>query len=128
MIRYLAGLDRGKIILWCYLAWYLAIVVRYFEPSPALWTSSLGISALIGFALNLAARSKGAAPDRWVVFRLYLFPFCVSSYSALIKGKSFFLLFPPEPTSLVWGVAACLIVVLVAFFARILVRRRPAAV
>lgn len=108
MMKYFADLPLTKLVLWCYLVWYLAIVVQYFDPTIDLWLSSVGIAILIGFALNLAAAQKGQMPDRWVIFRLYLFPFCVSSYSALIKGKGFFLLFPTELRALAIAAAACL--------------------
>jgi len=108
MLRYFGELEVTKKVLWCYLAWYLAIVACHFDPDPGLWMSSLGIAVLIGFALNLATRQRGVATDRWVVFRLYLFPFCVSSYSALIKGKGFILLFPRDLSDLMGGAAACL--------------------
>ncbi len=109
MTRYITELQPAMLVLWCYLVWYVAIVIQYFDRSINLWLSSMGISALIGFALNLAASQKGRVPDRWVIFRLYLFPFCVSSYSALIKGKGFFLLFPTEPKPLLAGVASCFV-------------------
>jgi hypothetical protein len=114
----LAELENTKLVLWCYLIWYLSIVTRYFDPSPTLWLSSIGIAAFIGFALNLAARQGYTSPDRWVVFRLYLFPFCVSSYSALIKGKGFFLLFPRDLPSLLTGACACATFVLIAKWLR----------
>ena len=119
MIDYFSRLTPSKLILWCYLAWYVAIVSRYFDPSPILWFSSLGMSLLIGFALNLATRQPGQRTDRWVVFRLFLIPFCVSSYSALIKGKGFILLFPPDATSLITGAIACLGVIALHFISRI---------
>lgn len=107
MIRYLAQLDATTLTLWCYLCWYISIAIQYFDPTPGLWLSSVGIAFLIGFALNLAARQKGQKPDRRVVFRLYLFPFCVSSYSALIKGKGFILLFPTEAKPLLAAIGSC---------------------
>jgi len=82
MISYFARLNLSRLILWCYLAWYVAIVGWYFDPSPMLWISSLGISVVIGIALNLATHQPEQSRDRWVVFRLFLIPFCVSSYSA----------------------------------------------
>ncbi len=111
MIRYFAQLGPAKLILWCYLAWYVAIVPQYFDSSRILWISSVGIAFMIGLALNLATRQANHRPDRWVVFRLFLIPFCVSSYSALIKGKGFILLFPPEPRAFLLGLGACLAVV-----------------
>lgn len=118
MISYFARLGKSKLILWCYLAWYAAIVVLYFDPSPMLWVSSLGISAFIGVALNLAAYQSNQRRDGWVTFRLFLIPFCVSSYSALIKGKGFVLLFPPNWQHLLAGFCACLGVIAFHFICR----------
>ena len=126
LFRYFADLEGTKCILWCYLCWYLAIIFQYFDPAPDLWLSSMGIAGLIGFALNLAAGQKGRKSDRWVVFRLYLFPFCVSSYSALIKGKGFFLLFPPDRKPLLITSAACLGFVALAAGCRQLSRKPQA--
>jgi hypothetical protein len=120
MIAYIASLKLPKLILWCYLAWYVAIVVRYFDPMPSLWISSLGIAVIIGFALTLATQQKDHKADRWVLFRLYVFPFCVSSYSALIKGEGLFLLFPTEIKGLLSGVIACSVVVFVHWFCKFL--------
>ncbi len=71
------------------------MVFLYFDSSLVLWISSLGMSGIIGMALLLSTSAKGARPDGWTTFRLFLMPFCVSSYSALIKGKGFILVFPP---------------------------------
>lgn len=118
MFVYFAQLKTPKLILWCYLAWYLAIVSQYFDAAASLWISSLGIAAIIGFALTLATQQQGTPSNRWIIFRLYLFPFCVSSYSALIKGKGFILLFPRELDPLLWGIAACCVVVAMHLFCR----------
>jgi hypothetical protein len=98
VIRYLRELNPPRIILWCYLIWYLVVLVLHFEPSPVLWLNSLGISAIIGTGLVLSTAYAGrsrTALDRWQTFRLYLMPFCVSSFAALIKGRGFVLVFHP---------------------------------
>ena len=128
MVAYFASLKAPKLILWCYLAWYVAIVARYFDPMPTLWMSSIGIAAIIGFALTLATQQQGQRADRWVRFRLYLFPFCVSSYSALIKGKGFILLFPCEMRGLVGGIMACGLVVTVHLLCKFLRRSASAPI
>lgn len=120
---YLANLETPKIILWCYLCWYVAITAQYFDLSMDLWLSSIGIAVLIGFALNIAAAQKGQARDRWVIVRLYIFPFCVSSYSALIKGQGFFLLFPTQPKPLLIGSGACIGFLLLVMLAKLTVNR-----
>ena len=126
MIRYFARLTPSKLILWCYLAWYVAIVSQYFEASRILWISSVGISFMIGLALNLATRQANHRPDRWVIFRLFLIPFCVSSYSALIKGQGFILLFPPDAHTFLIGLGACTGVVAFHRLCRLVWRRKTA--
>jgi len=107
-LRYFASLSAGKIVLWCFLLWYLATVIHHFDATPAIWLNALGISALIGVALYLSVREPGKPPpDRWTTFRLFLMPFCVSSFSQLIKGKGFVLVFPPDPHELAVTLAAC---------------------
>ncbi|MEO5915123.1 MAG: hypothetical protein ABIS50_12885 [Luteolibacter sp.] len=95
MLRYFAAISTGRLVLWCYLIWYVCMVSLYFDASPVLWLSSVGMSGIIGLALLLSTSGNGSRPDGWTIFRLFLMPFCVSSYSALIKGKGFLLIFPP---------------------------------
>jgi len=122
--KYILELRRPKLILWCYLIWYFAIVCQYFDPSPGLWLTSVGISAVIGFALNLAAAQNNQRLERWVVFRLYVFPFCVSSYSALIKGQGFFLLFPTDWKPLLVAILSCALFLGVIYLIQISLRKK----
>jgi hypothetical protein len=119
VIRYLAGLSTGRTILWCFLIWYLATVIHHFDATPAIWLNALGISAIIGVALYLSVREPGKpAPDRWTVFRLFLMPFCVSSFSQLIKGRGFVLVFPPDLHEILVSLAGCAAFVLGAWILR----------
>ena len=112
MLRYLSNLTTGRIVLWCFLIWYLATVIHHFDGTPAIWLNALGISGIIGVALYLSVREPGKPPpDRWTVMRLFLMPFCVSSFSQLIKGKGFVLVFPPELHENAVALAACAIFV-----------------
>jgi hypothetical protein len=111
MLSYLGSLRWARIVLWCYLCWYLTIVALYFDHSLGLWLSSLGISAIIGAALILSTLSPGNRLDRWTIFRLFLMPFCVSSYAALIKGRGFILIFPPELKPNVLALTVCAVFV-----------------
>lgn len=106
MIRYLVNLPKGKMVLWCYLIWYGVTVAFHFDPSPQIWLNSVGISAVIGIALMLSV-ARGPAPDRWQTFRLFAMPFCVSSFSSLIKGQGFVLILPPRAVELVAALLAC---------------------
>jgi len=96
-VRYFARLTAGRIILWCYLLWYLFFALRYFDSSRALWLTSLGVSAIVGAALLISTRAGGAARlGFWPTARLFIMPFCVSSFSALVKGRGFLLIFSPR--------------------------------
>lgn len=95
-MQYFAKLSTGRLVLWCYLIWYLFFAGRYFDPTPALWLTSFGISAIVGIALVISTRSGGGKLGFWPTFRLFLMPFCVSSFSALVKGRGFILVFSPR--------------------------------
>lgn len=110
LVRYLAELTPPRQVLWCYLIWWGFVFVRYFDPSPALWLSSLGISAIIGTGLYLSTAYGGrtrTALEPWQIARLYMMPFCVSSFAALIKGRGFFLVFDPALGANVAALSGC---------------------
>ena len=110
VIRYLAKLNNGRLILWCYFIWYAVVLVRYFDPNPRLWLTSLGLALIIGFALYISTASAGSARlqlEPWQTFRLFLMPFCVSSFAALVKGRGFFLIFSPKPGEILLAVGLC---------------------
>jgi len=107
---YLGGLNNGRLILWCYLIWYCVVLVRYFDPSPRLWLTSLGLSGIIGFALYISTTAAGGEKVKlgfWQTFRLFLMPFCVSSFSALVKGRGFVLIFSPQPGEIILALGLC---------------------
>ena len=55
-------------------------------------------SGIIGIALCISTRSSSNGITRlegWQVFRLFLMPFCVSSFAALVKDAGYLLIFPP---------------------------------
>jgi hypothetical protein len=109
-LRYYAGLGTAQRVLWCYLIWYLVTLVRYFDASPTLWLSSLGISAIVGTALYLSTTRTGQRQvrlERWQVARLYIMPFAVSSFAALIKGRGFVLVFHPSLRDNALAASAC---------------------
>jgi hypothetical protein len=110
LLRYLRNLKTGQLILWCYLVWYLVVLVRYFDPNPRLWLTSCGLSLIIGLALYISTTSAGGNKVTlagWQTFRLFLMPFCVSSFAALVKGHGFFLIFSPNPYEIMAAVALC---------------------
>ena len=116
-MKYLANLTAGRIILWCYFIWYANVLARYFDPSPWLWLTSVGLSVIIGTALVISATSGSRGTTKlegWQTFRLFLMPFCVSSFAALVKGRGFILVFPPMlRENLITG-GMCAVFVLIA--------------
>ncbi len=99
LFRYLQHLPPSRTILWCYFIWWAVSIIGHFDPRPRIWLTSLGLSGIIGAALILSTRpSSGtiAKTDPWVLFRLFLMPFCVSSFAALVKDAGYLLIFPPS--------------------------------
>ena len=126
VLSYLRGLSAGRLALWCYFIWYVVVLVRYFDPSPLLWLTSLGLSFIIGVALYISttAGTNNVRLDRWQTFRLFLMPFCVSSFAALVKGHGFILIFSPKWEEIAVAVGLC-----AALCATVLLlkrRKRPA--
>lgn len=124
---YFARLSTGRIVLWCYALWYLTNVFNHFDPRPRLWLTSAGLSAIIGIALVLSTRSSGSGTtqlDRWQIFRLFLMPFCVSSFASLVKDAGYVLVFPPTLRENVVGLGV--IAVFVACVAALKKGRRTA--
>jgi len=121
LLRYLRNLSNGRLILWCYFIWYCLVLVRYFDSSLHLWLTSLGLSLIIGFALYLstsAGTNGGAALGFWPIFRLFLMPFCVSSFAALVKDKHFILIFSPRPEETFLAMILCAVLALIVVVLR----------
>jgi hypothetical protein len=111
----------GRLILWCYFIWYLVVLVRYFDPSPRIWGTSFGLCLIIGVALYINTAYAGARRidlGLWQVVRLFMMPLCVSSFSALVKGRGFELVFSPNPWEVGVAVGICLGLCAVTIVAR----------
>ena len=106
-MKYFANLSAGRAVLWCYLIWYLFFATRYFDRSIHLWLTSLGISGIIGIALIISTWDAKVPMRGWALFRLFLMPFCVSSFSALVKGRGFILIFSPRMQENAIALAMC---------------------
>ena len=122
LLRYFAQLTPGRIVLWCYAVWYVVMVSRHFDPRPHLWLTSLGLSIIIGIALILSTRPTAVEPSGkpggWQTFRLFLMPFCVSSFAALVKDEGFILIFPPSMRDNLIGAAGIVGFLLLLFLLR----------
>lgn len=122
-LRYFATISTARRVLWCYLIWYGITVFDYFDPTPAIWLNALGISAVVGIALVLSVSGQRAGKiDAWQTFRLFLMPFCVSSFSSLIKGHGFILILPPRLSQQITSIGLCAAFVL---FVTLLKRLQP---
>jgi hypothetical protein len=118
-VEYLRTLTGGRLVLWCYLLWYLSMAWMHFDPSLRLWLTSLGLGVLIGAGLVLSV-TRGAVhlPDFWTLARLFLMPFCVSSFAALIKDRGFVLIFSPTLKENGVAFSVCALFLLISFGAR----------
>ena len=121
ILRYLRNLNTGRLILWCYFTWYLVVLVRYFDPDRRIWATSFGLCAIIGFALYVNATRSG--PQRvhvgfWPTVRMFMMPLCVSSFSALVKGHNFFLIFSPNPLEIGVAVGICALLCVASYAAK----------
>ena len=119
LIQYLYQIKLDKAILWCYLIWYVTVVCFHFDPSVKIWINSIGISAVIGTGLMLSVSSSKGERDRWQAFRLYLMPFCVSSFSALIKEEGFIVFISPNIKETIVSVSCCVLFILVILAVKI---------
>ena len=125
-MRYFASLTPGRIALWCYLIWYLVTVVTHFDPAPAIWLNSLGISAVVGVALMLSVTHEPKKTTaHWQTFRLFLMPFCVSSFAALIKGQGYVLIWPARAAERYWSAGLCAFFVAIVLLLRAWRRNAP---
>lgn len=114
MVGYLKQMSNQSLILWVYFIWYLSMAGLYFDASPTLWGNSFGLSLIVGTALMLATGlpTKLRVKNHfWQVFRLYLCPFCVSSFSSLTKGHGFYLIISPVLNSNLLALSCCLVFV-----------------
>src|SRR6266851_3761275 len=123
LLRYFGSLPPRKVALWCYLIWYLTTLAYLFDASPWLWLNSVGISLVIGIALQLSVSVASPKDRPWQTLRLFLMPFCVSSFAALIKGNGYILIFPTNPTILLTSIAACLVFIALTFSLRTFANR-----
>ena len=119
LIQYLYEIKLDKAILWCYLIWYVTVVCFHFDPSLKIWINSIGISAVIGTGLMLSVSSSKGERDHWQAFRLYLMPFCVSSFSALIKEEGFIVFISPNIKETMVSVSCCVLFLLVILVVKV---------
>ena len=119
VIRYFKNISNGKLVLWCYLIWYGVTLYYYFDSSLGIWLNSIGISIVIGIALMLSVtNSNSQQKDHWQTFRLFMMPFCVSSFSSLIKGQGFILIVPPKSIDQITSVGSCIIFLILVFWVK----------
>ncbi len=126
LFHYFGNLRTGKIVLWCYLIWYGVMTGFYFDPRLSLWINSLGISIVIGTGLILSVLPAGGirAMEKWALARLFMMPFCVSSFAALIKDQGFVVVFSPQLAENLIAATAC--TVFIVFVAALKSTRKTA--
>ncbi len=99
LLRYIASLPTSRLVLWSYVIWWVVMVSYYFALNPLIWATSLGIGIIVGFALMLSTGPVNRDRFRnrfWESMRLFVCPFMVSSFSALVAGNGFVMVFSPS--------------------------------
>ncbi len=66
--------------------------------------------------------------DYWQIFRLYAMPFCVSSFSSLIKDQGFIIFIPPKFQELMAAISSCLIFWLIVSSVKLVNSKLPSQV
>lgn len=128
MTRYLANLNTEKMVLWCYLIWYLVTVYFYFDPAISVWLNSMGLSVIIGVGLTLSvSRGTGGVRNPWETLRLFMMPFCVSSFSSLTKGHDYFLVIPPKLFEQLASVVLCIVFIALVLLLKFSYREKGSA-
>lgn len=125
-LGYVSRLTTGRVLLWCYFIWYLVVLARYFDPDARLWLTSFGMSGIIGVALYVSTTASAGVRGGlgfWPTVRLFMMPFCVSSFAALVKGRHFFLVFSPRRDDLLIGAGCCAGFLLLVGVAKALARQ-----
>lgn len=122
LLVYVANLSVVQMVLWCYLMWYCYFASVYFSSSYNIWLNSLGLAGFVGFAMFLS--TGPCSSDRlrdcfWQTVRLFVAPFLVSSFSALVKGKGFVFIFSPKMEENAAAFILCLSLILVWFTVRL---------
>lgn len=108
LIRHFARLQPGLLIVWLFLIWYVTMVGLHFEAAPRLWLNALAMATLVGTALLLSVQHGAAASlGFWRTFRLYAIPFCVSSFSALVRDDGFYAIFAPSVSENLLAAGCC---------------------
>lgn len=125
IIRHFARLPAGLVALWCFLLWYVAMLFFYFEASLRLWGNALGMSLIIGSVLLLnIPHGGGPAREFWRSFRLFMIPFCVSSFSALVRDDGFYAILSPKLHENIVASLLCMAFIGWIALARLLDRRK----
>ena len=117
LLRYFSSLSSSRLILWAYVIWWVVMVNYYFLPEPRIWATSLGVGVIVGFALMLSTGPISLERFRlrfWESLRLFICPFLVSSFSALVAGNSFILVFSPRWEENATAVASIAVFLLLA--------------
>lgn len=98
-LLYLKNMKNNKVLLWCYLIWYLSMLSVYFISAPSMWVNSTGVALIVGYALVLSTGGNIITRIQtrlWETLRLFFCPFLVSSFTAMTHKHDFSLIFSPK--------------------------------
>lgn len=90
-------------LIFTYFVWYVWIISNFPLPpevSNSVWPNAMCMSLFVGTVLNANAYIPPLKQHfylrKWSIFRFYVIPLCVSSYSSIAQHHSFTLLFPVQ--------------------------------
>uniref|UniRef100_A0A6U2Z8K1 Uncharacterized protein n=2 Tax=Lotharella globosa TaxID=91324 RepID=A0A6U2Z8K1_9EUKA len=95
--------------VWFLLFWYIYVMAFFGADDASVWGTAVGIMFIIGFTLtgNMyhAPFEKYWSEKKWATLRVFIIPFCVSSYSSSVslQQDKFVFIFPKDAGITVGG-------------------------
>lgn len=107
----LGKLQGGRAVFVCYGIWYAVMVATYGSPRPGIWLTALGMGLIVGlgFVFSGMTSLSNAGGGYWPVIRIFLIPFCVSSFSSIATSRGFLLIFAPSASTNLLAATGCLL-------------------
>lgn len=127
-LSYLARLETRRLLLWSAFIWYAVTMARHATADPRVWLGAAGIAAVVGVMLTANAIPAGGSwrePGFWPTLRFFLIPFCVASFSSVMREVGLVVIFPRHLPDNLWAGGAVGAFWLLCAAARQLAAGRP---
>lgn len=103
---YLTRLDARRLLLWSALLWYAVTMARHATADPRVWLGAAGIASVVGVMLAANAIPAGGSwrgLGFWPALRFFLIPFCVASFSSVMREVGLVVVFPRNLPDNLWA-------------------------